>query len=149
MEEKIKNLNQLLCDLEIFAVKLQNYHWNVRGKDFFVLHSKLEEYYDEVNKQIDEIAEHILMLGEQPLGTMQDYLNNTCIVEAKNEKIEEKAIFENIINDLGTLLNKVTNIKEESDKQNMYATSSLMDEYIEGYMKKLWMCRQRDKGDRS
>ena len=65
------------------------------------------------------------------------------------QKIEEKAIFENIINDLGTLLNKVTNIKEEADKQNMYATSSLMDEYIEGYMKKLWMCRQRDKGDRS
>ena len=70
-------------------------------------------------------------------------------MEVKNEKIEEKAIFENIINDLGTLLNKVTNIKEEADKQNMYATSSLMDEYIEGYMKKLWMCRQRDKGDRS
>ena len=44
---------------------------------------------------------------------------------------------------------KVNNIKEEADKQNMYATSSLMDEYIEGYMKKLWMCRQRDKGDRS
>jgi starvation-inducible DNA-binding protein len=149
MENIVKDLNDFLSDLNIFYRKLQNYHWNVRGKDFFVLHSKLEEYYDEVNKQIDEIAEHILMLGEQPLGTMQDYLNNTCIVEAKNEKIEEKAIFENIINDLGTLLNKVTNIKEEADKQNMYATSSLMDEYIEGYMKKLWMCRQRDKGDRS
>ena len=132
MENVVKDLNDFLSDLNIFYRKLQNYHWNVRGKDFSVLHSKLEEYYDEVNKQIDEIAEHILMLGEQPLGTMQDYLNNTCIVEAKNEKIEEKAIFENIINDLGTLLNKVTNIKEESDKQNMYATSSLMDEYIEG-----------------
>lgn len=149
MENIVKDLNDFLSDLNIFYRKLQNYHWNVCGNDFFVLHSKLEEYYDEVNKQIDEIAEHILMLGEQPLGTMQDYLNNTCIVEAKNEKIEEKAIFENIINDLGTLLNKVTNIKEEADKQNMYATSSLMDEYIEGYMKKLWMCRQRDKGDRS
>lgn len=148
MENVVKDLNDFLSDINIFYRKLQNYHWNVCGKDFFVLHSKLEEYYDEVNKQIDEIAEHILMLGEQPLGTMQDYLNNTCIVEAKNEKIEEKAIFENIINDLGTLLNKVTNIKEEADKQNMYATSSLMDEYIEGYMKKLWMCRQRDKGDK-
>ena len=91
MENIVKDLNDFLSDLNIFYRKLQNYHWNVRGKDFFVLHSKLEEYYDEVNKQIDEIAEHILMLGEQPLGTMQDYLNNTCIVEAKNEKIEEKA----------------------------------------------------------
>ena len=91
MENVVKDLNDFLSDLNIFYRKLQNYHWNVCGKDFFVLHSKLEEYYDEVNKQIDEIAEHILMLGEQPLGTMQDYLNNTCIVEAKNEKIEEKA----------------------------------------------------------
>ena len=91
MENIVKDLNDFLSDLNIFYRKLQNYHWNVCGKDFFVLHSKLEEYYDEVNKQIDEIAEHILMLGEQPLGTMQDYLNNTCIVEAKNEKIEEKA----------------------------------------------------------
>ena len=74
MENVVKDLNDFLSDLNIFYRKLQNYHWNVRGKDFFVLHSKLEEYYDEVNKQIDEIAEHILMLGEQPLGTMQDYL---------------------------------------------------------------------------
>ena len=41
MEEKIKNLNQLLCDLEIFAVKLQNYHLNVTGKGFFLTHEKL------------------------------------------------------------------------------------------------------------
>ena len=73
--------------------------------------------------------------------------NNT--EKLSDDFTDKKAIFENIINDLGTLLNKVTNIKEEADKQNMYATSSLMDEYIEGYMKKLWMCRQRDKGDRS
>ena len=69
----------------------------MQGKDFFVVHSKLEEYYDEINKQIDEIAEHILMLGKQPLGTMQDYLNNTKITEAKNEKIQDCIIFENIM----------------------------------------------------
>ena len=63
MENVVKDLNDFLSDLNIFYRKLQNYHWNVCGKDFFVLHSKLEEYYDEVNKQIDEIAEHILMLG--------------------------------------------------------------------------------------
>ena len=142
MENIVKDLNAFLSDLNVFYRKLQNYHWNVHGRDFFVLHSKLEEYYDEVNEQIDEIAEHILMLGDQPLGTMQDYLNNTCITEAKNEKIKDSVILGNIINDMETLLNKITNIKTEADKQNMYATSSLMDEYIEGYMKKLWMLRQ-------
>ena len=142
MENIVKELNTFLSDLNVFYRKLQNYHWNVYGKHFFTLHSKLEEYYDKVNEQIDEIAEHILMLGKQPLGTMQDYLNNTCIQEAKNEKIKDCDIFENLIKDFETLLKKVTQIKKEADEQNLYATSSLMDEYIAEYMKNLWMLNQ-------
>ena len=138
MENMVTSLNSFLADLNVFYRKLQNYHWNVYGKDFFVVHAKLEEYYDEVNKQIDEIAEHILMLGSQPLGTMQDYLNRTCIVEAKNEKIALCNVFENLIKDFETLLKKVTEIKKEADEQKQYATSALMDEYISNYMKTLW-----------
>ncbi len=135
-------LNELLSDLNVFYRKLQNYHWNIQGNDFFVIHSKLEEYYDEVNEQIDEVAEHILILGGQPLGTMKDYMENTNIVEAENKKIKSDAIFHNIVNDLGMLLKKVTEIKEEADAQKQYATSSLMDKYIEDYSKKTWMLKQ-------
>ena len=142
MENIVNDLNVFLSDLNVFYRKLQNYHWNIYGKDFFVLHSKLEEYYDKVNEQIDEIAEHILMLGKQPLGTMQDYLNSTCITEAKNEKIKVCDVFENVIKDLETLLKKVTDIKKKADEQNLYGTSALMDEYIAGYMKNLWMLNQ-------
>ena len=142
MEDLVKDLNCLLSDLNVFYRKLQNYHWNIIGKDFFVIHEKLEEYYDEINEQIDEIAEHILMLGAEPLGTMQDYLNTTCITEAKNEKIKACEMFENIIKDLETLLKKVTDIKKKADDSNNYATSSLMDNYISDYIKKLWMLKQ-------
>ena len=135
-------LNELVSDLNVFYRKLQNYHWNIQGNDFFVIHSKLEEYYDEVNEQIDEVAEHILILGGQPLGTMKDYMENTSIVEAENKKIKSDAIFHNIVNDLGMLLKKVTEIKEEADAQKQYATSSLMDKYIEDYSKKTWMLKQ-------
>lgn len=142
MENQVNDLNVLLADLNVFYRKLQNYHWNIIGKDFFTIHEKLEEYYDEINEQIDEIAEHILMLGGEPLGTMQDYLNTTCIKEAKNEKIKDDIMFENVIKDLETLLKKVTEIKKKADDTNNYATSSLMDEYISNYIKKLWMLKQ-------
>ena len=74
MEENNKKINEFLCDLEIMSVKLQNYHWNVEGKGFFITHEKLEEYYDEIRDQIDEVAEHILAKGYQPLGTMKDFI---------------------------------------------------------------------------
>ena len=135
-------LNEFLSDLNVFYRKLQNYHWNIVGKDFFVIHSKLEEYYNEINRQIDEIGEHILILGKQPLGTMKDYLEKTSIAEAKNEKIQDIVVFENIIADYESLLKKVVEIKEMADEQNEYGTSSLMDNYIVEYSKVLWMLKQ-------
>lgn len=142
MENIIKDLNELLSDLCVFYRKLQNYHWNVKGKDFFTFHAKLEEYYDEVNEQIDEIAEHILTLGYQPLGTMQDYLNLTKIAEAKNEKIDDCLIFKNVKEDMNIILKKIEEIKKKADEQNVYITSTLMDEYMSSYSKTLWILNQ-------
>ena len=142
MEEIIKKLNEFLSDLEIMNVKLQNYHWNVTGKGFFITHEKLEEYYDETREQIDEIAEHILSLGAEPLGTMQDFIKNSEIQEAKNEKIKSLEIIKNVIKDLQTLQQKAITIKQEAEKQSDFATSAIMDNYLGNYAKKLWMLNQ-------
>ena len=146
MENIIKDLNSFLSDLNVFYRKLQNYHWNIIGKDFFIIHSKLEEYYDEINTQIDELAEHILMINGQPLGTMEDYLNNTSIQEAKNEKVKDDVVFQAIVKDYETLLQKVIDIKMKSDERNAYFTSALMDNYIASYSKIIWMLKQMLEG---
>ena len=142
MENIEKDLNVFLSDLNVFYRKLQNYHWNITGEHFFVLHAKLEEYYDEINSQIDEVAEHMLMLGKQPLGTMKDYLEKTTIVEAQNNKVTDKEILNNIINDYNTLLQEVTELKSLAEEKNLYSTSTLMDDLISSYTKNLWMLKQ-------
>lgn len=142
MEENIKNLNMFLSDLEVMTVKLQNYHWYVTGKGFFITHEKLEEYYEEMREQIDEIAEHILSKGYEPLATMKDFLENTEIQEAKNEKIKSLEIIKSIIKDLETLKNKAIEIKKEADNKSDYATSAMMDDYLKNYSKKLWMLNE-------
>lgn len=142
MDTLVKQLNQYLSDLAVFYRKLQNYHWNVKGSDFFIVHEKIEEYYNKINDQIDEIAEHILTLEAQPLGTLKDYLDTTAITEAKNEKICSAEIYKNIVKDFETLLERVKQIKEEAEKEKEYGTSSLVDEYILDYSKILWMLNQ-------
>ena len=142
MENIEKDLNLFLSDLNVFYRKLHNYQWKITGEHFFVLHAKLEEYYDEINSQIDEVAEHMLMLGKQPLGTMKDYLEKTTIVEAQNNKVTDKEVLNNIINDYSTLLQKVTELKSFAEEQNLYSTSTLMDDLISSYTKHLWMLKQ-------
>ncbi|MFQ8661023.1 MAG: Dps family protein [Clostridia bacterium] len=142
MEKMVNELNELLADLNIFYRKLQNFHWNIQGKEFFVLHAKLEEYYNDVNLQVDEIAEHILMLGKEPLGTMKEYLEVGKIKEATSVKVEEKIVLESLLKDYETLLQKVICIKKEADNSHIYGTSALMDSYILNYSKTIWMLKQ-------
>lgn len=142
MEDILNNLNTFLSDLNVFYRKLQNYHWNIKGKDFFTVHAKLEEYYDEVNEKIDEIAEHILSLEGQPLGTLRDYLNTTRIKEAENKKVDSTLVLNELIKDYSMLLQDVKNIKNLADTNSETKTSALMDGIIEDYTKKLWMLKQ-------
>ena len=142
MGENIKNLNMFLSDLEVMTVKLQNYHWYVTGKGFFITHEKLEEYYEEMREQIDEIAEHILSKGYKPLANMKDFLQNSEIQEAQNEKIKSLEIIKNIIKDLETLKKQAIKIKQEADNKSDYETSAMMDDYLKNYSKKLWMLNE-------
>ena len=137
-----EDLNLFLSNLNVFYRKLQNYHWNIIGEDFFDVHTKLEELYNNINNQIDEIAEHILSMGQMPLGRMKDYLDITQITEAENEKKSSKHIFETILKDYNILVENVTKIKEDADNQNKYSTSALMDEYLLNYEKNIWMIQQ-------
>ena len=55
----LNNLNTFLSDLNVFYRKLQNYHWNIKGKDFFVIHGKLEEYLRPITLFGDKFEEYL------------------------------------------------------------------------------------------
>ncbi len=142
MDALLKELNEFLSDLNVLYRKLQNYHWNVKGKSFFVLHSKLEEYYNGVNSEIDKVAEKILMLGGQPLGTMKDYLNTSSIKEAENVKISGDVVIKNLLEDFSYCKQKAEAIKIKADEANAFIISSYLDDVIDEYSKACWMLQQ-------
>ncbi len=59
-------LNELLSNYQIFYMNVRGYHWNIKGENFFELHAKFEELYDDLLLKIDEVAERVLTLGHRP-----------------------------------------------------------------------------------
>ena len=131
-------LNQLLANYQIFYQNLRGLHWNIKGKEFFELHLKFEEFYDDAVIKIDEIAERILTLEGEPLHTFSDYLNNSEIKEETNVTNGVNAVkivvknFSNII----TLEREILSLAGEADDEG---TLSLMSDYITQTEKTLWM----------
>ena len=142
MEKLIEKLNMHMSNLAVLHRKLQNYHWNVKGPEFFVLHAKLEEYYDHINDSIDVIAEEILKLQGQPLGTMADYLKVATLKEAENKKVSAAVIIKSLIEDFTFMKKEISDIKALADENNVYEVSTMADNYIGEYSKSIWMLHQ-------
>ena len=139
MSKTVEKLNLYLANLNVLYRKVQNYHWNIVGTGFFSVHAKLEEYYDALNEQIDDVAERILSIGGRPLGTLKDYLAVSTIKEAENKEISIADAVADVKKEFEAMLKLVKEVKETSDAENDYGTSAMVDEYISSYEKNLWM----------
>ncbi len=137
-----KKLNTLLADLVVEYHKLQNFHWYIKGKDFFTIHAKLEGYYNYINEAIDEIAENILMIGFQPVASLKEFMELSKIEEAKDQQLSSKEIYNTVLKDFNYLLEAIKEIKQLADKEDNYLISSLMDDYIGNFTKSIWMLNQ-------
>ena len=135
-------LNNYLADLVVEYHKLQNFHWYVKGKNFFTIHAKLEELYDGINSAIDEVAENILINDGKPLANIQEFLAHAKIKEANTEYIGYRAIFEAVLADFEYLLVSAKTIKKQADAEENYGISSLMDDYVQQFGKNIWMIKQ-------
>ena len=60
---------------------MHNFHWYVKGP-FFSLHEKFEELYNEASQYVDDLAERILAIGGNPVGTLKESLEISIVDEA-------------------------------------------------------------------
>lgn len=131
-------LNQLLADYQVFYQNLRGLHWNIKGREFFELHVKFEEYYDDAVMKVDEIAERILTLEGEPLHTFSDYMNTSNIKEEKgvSNGVEGVKI---VVNNFSTIISLEREILSLAGDANDEGTASLMSDYITQTEKTLWM----------
>lgn len=81
----VNELNTAIATYQVFFHKLQNFHWNVVGSDFFDIHDITQEMYETALEDIDELAERVRIFGKVPVYKMNDYLEVSLIKESPND----------------------------------------------------------------
>ena len=136
--ELTQRLNHLLADYQVFYQNLRGFHWNIKGREFFELHLKFEELYNDAVIKIDEIAERILTLEGEPLHTFTEYVNLSDLTEEKGVTNGIEGI-QIIVKNFATIILKeraILNLASEAEDEG---TVSLMSDYISQTEKTLWM----------
>ncbi len=137
-EELLLTLNKQLANWNVLYVKLHNFHWNVSGNQFFTLHAKFEELFNEADIHIDTIAERVLSLRGLPVATMKSYLELTSLVEAHGSESSSEMV-ESTIRDCESILSELKLGMSLAEQQGDTTTGDMFQAINASLEKHLWM----------
>ena len=136
----VKELQQLLADLHVFYMNMRGYHWYIEGKKFFVLHEKFEEFYDEVTKNLDKVAERLLAIGGQPYSTLSEFVEHSIIEEKVGDKhLTQDEMVKALVEDFNTIGKSIDEGILLTDEKNDFVTNDILIDIREGIDLHLWM----------
>ena len=131
-------LNEVLANYMVHYQKLRNFHWNVKGSDFFDLHEQFEKQYTEALQNIDDIAERIRIFGETPLSLLKDYLEASEIKETGSHLPSEIMVRE-LLSDYHILLQYLFTAVSVAASHEDSGTEELLKVSINHLEKNHWM----------
>jgi starvation-inducible DNA-binding protein len=134
----VEELNSLLASYQLYYQKLRNFHWNVRGRNFFELHGKFEEMYMDARIKIDEIAERVLTLGHRPLSNLSQYLDHASIAESA-DNLEDAQMVRELLKSHRRLIEQMQMVISRAEKASDEGTLDMIGAYVRELEKASWM----------
>jgi starvation-inducible DNA-binding protein len=141
------NLKILLASTQSFAIKSQNFHWNIEGSNFPQYHKFYDDLYGDVDDTIDRIAEYIRALGRYTPGSIQRYAELT-IIQDQTKVPRAQLMFQETLQDIDKMLELVVAMFDEATQERQQGIANYMAELQDLYSKKAWFIRSILKTDR-
>lgn len=143
MEKLYKLLSDAQASLFVLFHKTWIYHWNVVGWDFDQLHSTFGRQYSTMFEEIDTLTEHMRYLEIKPVSTLTRITEVSHIDQAANsaQAIDAERMVQQLRDDNKKLIEILTEVSEEADKQKQFATSNLVQTLMETHGKFHWQLR--------
>jgi starvation-inducible DNA-binding protein len=141
------SLKTLLASTQSFAIKTQNFHWNVEGSNFPQYHMFLDTLYQDVNETIDPIAEYVRVLGSYTPGSLQRYAELT-IIEDQTKIPRAQLMFVELLQDTEKMGDLVVQIFDQATEDRQQGIANYMAELQDLYGKKAWFIRSILKTER-
>lgn len=127
--EKINRvLNQHLADSFDLMSQVKQAHWNVKGSDFWQLHTLFDEVAARAAEWVDEIAERITALGGYANGTVRMAAATSTLPEFPTETTDGMDHVRAVADRLAAFTNSARAAIDQTDKLGDADTADLFTE---------------------
>ncbi|MCZ8519485.1 MULTISPECIES: Dps family protein [Paenibacillus] len=133
-------LNTQIANWTLLFTKLHNYHWYVKGPQFFTLHLKFEELYTEAGLHVDNLAERLLALGGSPVATLQGVLEIATVKDARGHENAEEMV-RSVADDFGLVIGELKEGMSLAASEGDETTGDMLLAIHSSLEKHVWMLR--------
>jgi starvation-inducible DNA-binding protein len=140
MEELRKALKVAFASEYAFALKAQNFHWNVEGPLFPQLHMLFGDIYEEVYESIDPFAENIRKVGSYTPASFQRFSMLTQIEDELN-MLEDRAMLSELLEDSDKMVKLLKIVFDASEAVHEHGLSDFLAGRMDAHRKHSWMLR--------
>ena len=145
MDEKfINSLKIAFASQYAFAIKAQNFHWNVEGSDFYQLHQLFETIYDEVYGAVDAFAENIRKVKAYTPASLERF----SVLSAIDDEIgilEPQSMVAVLLHDAEKMQEIMKHLFVRAEELGEHGLSNFLADRQDAFAKHAWFLRATAK----
>ena len=151
--EKIRNIssvmNAILADVFALYLKTKNFHWHMSGPHFRDYHLLLDEHGDQIFAMTDDIAERVRKIGGATIHSIGEISRLQRIHDNDQEYVDAQDMLRELRGDNMSLVESLRAAHEVTDEAGDYATTSLIENWIDESERRAWFLFEATRNDSS
>jgi len=123
-----------------FAIKAQNYHWNVEGIDFYQKHKMFQKIYEETYGAVDDFAENIRKIKAYTPASLYRF-SALAAIDDEVEILEPQAMVAELLSDAEKMQEIMKHLFVEAEALGHHGLSNFLADRQDAFAKHAWFLR--------
>jgi len=140
MDKFINQLKIAFASQYAFAIKTQNYHWNVEGIDFYQKHEMFQTIYEEVYGAVDDFAENIRKLKAYTPASLYRF-SALSAVDDELEILDPQSMVAELLADAEKMQEIMKVLFAEAEARGQHGLSNFLADRQDAFAKHAWFLR--------
>ena len=140
MDKFINQLKIAFASQYAFAIKAQNFHWNVEGIDFYQKHKMFQKIYEETYGAVDDFAENIRKIKAYTPASLYRF-SALSAVDDEVEILDPQAMVAELLRDAEKMQEIMKVLFVEAENLGHHGLSNFLADRQDAFAKHAWFLR--------
>ena len=136
----VESLQKQVANAFILYLNYKHYHWQTFGPLFRDLHLLFDEFAEEVYGTIDEMAERVRMIGQNPVSRIEEFQKTASIKSAADSTDMREMIREADSNAI-RIIKEMRQAIKTADENDDPGTADILTKFVQIHEKHEWWLR--------